>query len=113
MNRELAIDSVMAHRENMIEDMVALFLEADEDKSGTVSWDEFEGYLQDEKIKAYFMALELDMNSVVKIFELLDTEKNGELDLVQFVEGCIQLRGNAKMVDMSIMHPIKRQRQNG
>merc|ERR1712182_192861 len=87
----------------LMEDMIALFIEADSDKSNTVSWHEFQGYLQDEKIKAYFMALELDMNSVVKIFELLDTENKGELDLVQFVEGCIQLRGNAKMVDMSIM----------
>merc|ERR1719181_1449732 len=83
--------------------MIHLFLEADEDKSGTVSWDEFQMYLQDEKIKAYFMALELDMTSVMKIFDLLDTSGDRELELHEFVEGCIQLRGNAKMVDMSIM----------
>lgn len=103
MNRELATDCVISKRETMIEDMVALFIEADVDKSNTVSWEEFKYYIQDEKIKAYFMALELDMNSVVKIFELLDTAYTGELDLLQFVEGCIQLRGNAKMVDMTIM----------
>jgi len=103
MNRELAIDSHMAKRETMIEDMVALFLEADEDRSGTLTFEEFQCYLQDEKIKAYFMALELDMSSVVKIFDLLDTDATGELELFEFVEGCISLRGNAKMVDISIM----------
>ena len=51
----MAIDSVISQKETMIEDMISLFLEADLDKSGTVSWVEFQGYLQDEKIKAYFM----------------------------------------------------------
>merc|ERR1719174_1613416 len=122
MNRELAIDSIMCKRETMIEDMVNLFLEADVDQSGTVSWEEFQTYLQDEKIKAYFMALELDMTSVVKIFDLLDNDATGELELVEFVEGCIKLRGNAKMVDfaalqldqskmndkLDFMHPVMR-----
>jgi hypothetical protein len=103
MNRELAADQVMAKRDAMIQDMVGLFLEADEDKSGTVSWDEFQVYLQDEKIKAYFMSLDLDMGSVCKIFDLLDTGNKGELELVEFVEGCINLRGTAKMVDLSIL----------
>lgn len=103
MNRELAIDSVIVKRESMIEDMVALFLEADSDQSGTVSWEEFKLYLQDEKIKAYFMALELDMTSAMKIFELLDADRTGELELVEFVEGCIALRGTAKMVDFAVM----------
>merc|ERR1711976_331555 len=82
---------------------VALFAEADVDKSGTVTWEEFQGYFRDEKIKAYFMALELDMTSAHKIFDLLDHDQSGELELVEFVEGCIQLRGNAKMVDISIL----------
>merc|ERR1711896_41227 len=80
--------------------MVALFLEADADGSGSVTWEEFHAYLQDEKIKAYFMALELDMSSVVRIFDLLDVDATGELELVEFVEGLIRLRGDAKMVDM-------------
>jgi len=104
MNRELVIDSVMAQRESMIADMVSLFLEVDPNRSVKVTWDEFLYYVRDEKIKAYFMFLELDTSSAVKIFDLLDVEQTGEVELGVFIEGCIKLRGNAKVVDFSIMH---------
>jgi hypothetical protein len=103
MNRELAIDTVMTDREDMIEGMVNLFMEADSDNSGSISWREFERYIQDEKIKAYFMALDLDISSVEKIFRLLDEDSNESLGLIEFVEGCIKLRGTAKMVDITLM----------
>ena len=54
------------------------------------------------------MSLELDMSSVVKIFDLLDVDKTRELELVAFVEGCIKLRGGAKVVDLSILHQDSR-----
>jgi len=54
-------------------------------------------------MKAYFMALDLDLASLNKIFKLLDVEKKGKVDLERFVDGCIRLRGVAKMVDMSIL----------
>mmetsp|Transcript_9489 Transcript_9489/g.15361 ORF Transcript_9489/g.15361 Transcript_9489/m.15361 type:complete len:93 (-) Transcript_9489:26-304(-) len=45
----------------------------------------------------------LDMSSIEKIFDLLDQEKTGELSVHDFVEGCIRLRGAAKMIDISVM----------
>merc|ERR1711971_178650 len=80
---------------------MGLFMEADTDRSGTLSWDEFLEFVGDEKIMAYFMALDLDMSSAGKIFHLLDKEKIGELELETFVDGCIKLRGSAKMVDIA------------
>lgn len=104
MNRELAIDAVMKKREVMVKEMVQLFLEMDQDESGTLTWDEFQDHLRDEKIKAYFMALDLDMTSVRRIFHLLDSHERGRVTLHEFVEGCIRLRGAAKMVDITMLN---------
>jgi len=103
MNREIAIDVAITNKESIIKEMVDLFHEADRDCSGTLSWEEFEDYIQDERIRAFFMALELDMTSARRIFELIDTSRDGQLDIQEFVQGCIDLRGSAKKVDMSIL----------
>mmetsp|Transcript_92157 Transcript_92157/g.173695 ORF Transcript_92157/g.173695 Transcript_92157/m.173695 type:complete len:131 (+) Transcript_92157:3-395(+) len=91
----------MKHKENMVKEMVQLFLEMDEDDSGTLTWDEFQEHLRDEKVKAYFMALDLDMTSVKRIYHHLDHGGKGVVTLHEFVEGCIRLRGTAKMVDIT------------
>jgi len=103
MNREIAIDAAITNRESIIKEIVDLFHEADRDHSGTLSWDEFEDYIQDERIKAFFMALDLDMSSAHQIFDLIDTSQDGQLDIHEFVQGCIDLRGSAKKVDISIL----------
>jgi len=118
MNRQLAIDAAMRKRENMISEMVDIFLEAGieslephgEDGNETrvleVSWDQFQERLCDEGMKAYFMALDLDMTSLRKIFLLLDTRQAGKLDLEVFINGCIRLQGSAKMVDISTLETM-------
>merc|ERR1712039_70666 len=100
MNRDLAVDKVLTAYEKTLEDVLHIFLEMDADHSGDISWSEFEYYLSDERVKAYFMSLDLDMTSAHKIFEVLDCRKTGSIPLIDFVEGCINLRGAAKMIDV-------------
>merc|ERR1719221_1226705 len=45
------------------------FHDADSNKSGNLSWDEFERHLQDERIKAYFSSLELDVSQAYTLFQ--------------------------------------------
>merc|ERR1712232_409685 len=103
MNREIAIDEAIANRDSIVKEIVELFVEADVDGSGSLSWREFQNFVQDERIKAFFMALELDMSSLSTIFELLDTSGDGRLEALEFVEGCIKLRGGARKVDVTLL----------
>merc|ERR1712125_197199 len=103
MNREIAIDEAITHRDSIVKEVVELFLEADTDGSGALSFTEFEVFMQDEKIKAFFMALELDMSSCTRIFHLLDESGDGKLEAHEFVEGCIELRGFARKVDITLI----------
>merc|ERR1712232_62985 len=103
LNREIATDEALANRESIVKEIIELFLDADKDGSGSLSWTEFDEFIQDEKIKAFFMSLELDISSCSKIFTLLDASGDGTLEAHEFVEGCIELRGMARKVDITLL----------
>merc|ERR1712110_361859 len=103
MNREIAIDEAISNRDSIVKEVIELFLEADTDGSGALSWTEFEEFIQDEKIKAFFMSLELDISSCSRIFHLLDASGDGVLEAHEFVEGCIELRGMARKADITLL----------
>lgn len=103
MNRELIMDEAISNRDSTVKEVIEIFLEADVDGSGALSWMEFQEFMNDERIKAFFMSLELDLSSISRIFNLLDPDGDQSLDPQEFVEGCIELRGNAKKVDVTLI----------
>merc|ERR1719476_1210087 len=77
-------------------------MEADVDKSCTLSFEELRNYMQDEKVEAYFASLDIDAVSAEKIFALLDEKGASELPIEDFVVGCLDYRGVAKVVDIEM-----------
>jgi len=80
-----------------------IFESADSDESGTLSWDEFETHLQDERVRAYFASLELDISEAKALFRLLDVEETDEIPIDKFVQGCLRMRGDAKSIDVNMI----------
>merc|ERR1712061_293804 len=103
MNREIAIDNAMANKTKLTRELVNLFLECDQDQNNKLSLEELQDRFGDERIKAYFISLDLDSMRVCKIFDFVDIHGTGEVDLDEFVHGCMTYRGNAKAVDISIL----------
>uniref|UniRef100_A0A7S2Q899 EF-hand domain-containing protein n=1 Tax=Zooxanthella nutricula TaxID=1333877 RepID=A0A7S2Q899_9DINO len=79
------------------------FREADVDRSGTLSWNEFKTHLASPTVKAYFQALDLDVSHAHLLFTLLDEDGNDEVSLDEFLNGCMRLRGEAKSVDLNML----------
>merc|ERR1712217_480889 len=79
------------------------FREADEDKSGNLSWTEFKEHLQNPKVKAYFQALELDVSQAHMLFGLLDTDNDGFVTVDEFVDGATRLKGYARKIDVNML----------
>merc|ERR1711871_1041147 len=50
---------------------------------------------------AYFKALKLDISDVHTLFVLLDRDREGSIDIDEFVVGCMRLRGEATSLDMA------------
>eukprot|EP00927_Polykrikos_kofoidii_P001271 TRINITY_DN10459_c0_g1_i7.p1 TRINITY_DN10459_c0_g1~~TRINITY_DN10459_c0_g1_i7.p1 ORF type:complete len:495 (+),score=62.49 TRINITY_DN10459_c0_g1_i7:970-2454(+) len=79
------------------------FSEADTDSSGLLSWEEFEKYLSDPNVKAYFQALELDVSQAHVLFKLLDTDNSNQVGLEEFFDGCLRLKGQARSIDVNML----------
>merc|ERR1712194_238367 len=84
-------------------DIKAFFKQADTDGSGQLSWEEFRGHLQDDRMKAYFQTLDLDIRKAHTLFKLLDQNENGEVGIEEFLDGCLRLKGQAKSLDLNLV----------
>eukprot|EP00747_Dinoflagellata_sp_TGD_P006620 gnl/TRDRNA2_/TRDRNA2_116284_c3_seq1.p1 gnl/TRDRNA2_/TRDRNA2_116284_c3~~gnl/TRDRNA2_/TRDRNA2_116284_c3_seq1.p1 ORF type:complete len:376 (+),score=66.78 gnl/TRDRNA2_/TRDRNA2_116284_c3_seq1:130-1128(+) len=99
-DRDLVVQGEMAQKESYMKELRALFYEADMDDSGSLSWDEFEDHLQDERVQAYLRTLDLDVTEARNLFDLIDIHGTTEVSIDDFVSGCMRLKGAAKSIDV-------------
>merc|ERR1712100_160146 len=86
----------------MVQKIQSIFEEADADNSGTLSLDEFTAHLQDHRVRALLESLQLESHAR-EIFFLLDVDGTNEIDIEEFVAGCLRLRGEARALDISLL----------
>merc|ERR1712083_1249164 len=86
----------------MIENMRRVFVDADVDHSGSVSRAEFEDQLSHPRMNMYLRSIDLLPDQAEELFLLLDCDMSGEVDLSEFVHGCMRLRGNLKAIDFAV-----------
>lgn len=84
-----------------MQQMHELFLEADDDGSGTISAEEFEAHLKDPQMLMYLKAIDVNPEEARHLFSLLDTELNGEIEAEALVNGCLRLQGSAKAIELA------------
>jgi len=102
-DQDFAIEEELKRVSEFQTDVTKIFECADADDSGTLSWEEFESHLSDERVKAYFKSLELDTSEARALFILLDVEENNEVVIDKFVDGCMRMRGDAKSIDVNML----------
>jgi hypothetical protein len=100
---DLRIEHEMKALKDYANDIKTFFQQADTDQSGQLSWDEFRTHLGDDRVKAYFQSLDLDIRQAHVLFQLLDTNGNGEVGIDEFLDGCLRLRGQAKALDLNLV----------
>merc|ERR1712228_689065 len=102
-DRDRLVDNEMANLKDYSENIKTFFVQADADKSGQLSWVEFREHLEDNRVKAYFQTLDLDIRKAHTLFKLLDRNDNGEVGIEEFLDGCLRLRGAAKSLDIHLV----------
>jgi Ca2+-binding EF-hand superfamily protein len=102
-DREFVVQQELDQKLQFMDTMQRVFEELDVDDSGTLTVDEFEKQIQDENILSYLSTLELDVAQVRTLLTLLDRDQNGEVDIEEFVTGCLRLKGGAKSLDMAML----------
>jgi len=102
-DQELRVQQEVERKVDFISSMQRVFEELDTNGSGTLTLEEFERQMQDENVLTFMSTLELDIDQVRTLLTLLDRDQNGEVDIDEFVAGCIRLKGGAKSLDMAIL----------
>jgi hypothetical protein len=100
-DRDLQVQVQLDQRKKIMERLLSVFNEADNDRDGTITWDDFEKHIGDPKVQAFFNHLELGGADAGRLFRLLDRNGNGKVDAEEFVTGCLVLRGGAKTMDVA------------
>lgn len=76
-----------------------LFQTIDDSGDGAINFQEFSKLVQSPKLKFWMAQLELEYHDLLSLFEFLDNG-DGEITLMEFIEGAARLRGNAKALDI-------------
>merc|ERR1740121_2810190 len=78
-------------------------MELDTNQSGSLSIDEFQKHIEDEKIQAIFRSRQIDLGQVQTLFFLLDVDETGDVDMEEFVQGVLRLKGGATSMDLAVL----------
>ncbi|CAJ1328296.1 unnamed protein product [Effrenium voratum] len=71
------------------------------EKDGAITLSEMEHFFDHEEVRAMFQSLDLTARDSWTLFKLLDEEGNGDINLPEFMDGCMRLRGPAKALDIA------------
>eukprot|EP00928_Gymnodinium_smaydae_P029410 TRINITY_DN2215_c2_g1_i2.p1 TRINITY_DN2215_c2_g1~~TRINITY_DN2215_c2_g1_i2.p1 ORF type:complete len:628 (+),score=138.84 TRINITY_DN2215_c2_g1_i2:154-2037(+) len=101
---EAALRTADDDKKNMImQGMFDFFLQADDDGSGTISWEEYRNHLHNPQLQSFLRAVDIDDEEALKLFHLLDVEELGEISPEDMVSGCLRLHGSAKAIEMAVL----------
>eukprot|EP00437_Effrenium_voratum_P061655 CAMPEP_0181489198 /NCGR_PEP_ID=MMETSP1110-20121109/48831_1 /TAXON_ID=174948 /ORGANISM="Symbiodinium sp., Strain CCMP421" /LENGTH=291 /DNA_ID=CAMNT_0023615969 /DNA_START=167 /DNA_END=1042 /DNA_ORIENTATION=- len=98
-DEELAFKQKEKDTASYIRKVKKLFQTVDASGDGAINLQEFSKLVQSPKLKFWLSQLELEYHDMLSLFEFLDNG-DGEITLMEFVEGASRLRGNAKTLDI-------------
>jgi len=102
-DRDTLIQEVITHKDNYLQKIGHIFREVDVDGSGSITLQEFRDAMEDDRMEAYLDALGIRIEDVDVLFHLLDRDGGGYIDVVEFLGGCLKMRGDAKGLDIAIV----------
>jgi len=100
--QEMKEQHIEEKKKTLMEQLLMLFKVIDQDGSGELSASEFEAGLLDPKVQIFLESLELSVQEARLLFKLLDGGDQ-KIDIRDFVDGCMNLRGQARNFDVALL----------
>eukprot|EP00933_Yihiella_yeosuensis_P045926 TRINITY_DN4135_c1_g1_i2.p1 TRINITY_DN4135_c1_g1~~TRINITY_DN4135_c1_g1_i2.p1 ORF type:complete len:148 (-),score=22.02 TRINITY_DN4135_c1_g1_i2:449-838(-) len=88
----------MASCEVYQEQIRQVFEEIDHDQSDSITLFEFQKGLQDARLQGFLESVQIQSTDAVGLFHVLDSDGSGLLDISEFVDGCVRLKGTARAI---------------
>jgi Ca2+-binding EF-hand superfamily protein len=86
--------------------LTEFFLKADKDGSGQVDQDELKTVLDNKQVGEWLSAMGLDLSDIDKVFNMLDTDGDGQLSCQELVDGAALLKKPARAVDLQAVQKM-------
>lgn len=102
-DKDIATLKQMEKRAENMTSLIEVFKDIDETHHNQVSIEDLEEAFSQNKLSTFMESLGISTDDVWGLFLLLDADGNGVVDLDEFVNGCMQLRGPAKSLQIAKM----------
>jgi len=102
-DRNTVIQEEMLKEGTYVAELKKIFQEADTDGSGVMTQEEMTAYLADKRVKVYMNVLGINTSEATGLFHLLDIDNRGQIDVNEFIMGCLRLKGEAKSIDVATL----------
>jgi len=102
-DRDAIIEHQITRARTIQADIRRFFEEADADGNRSISLAELRNHLKDDRIKAFFASLEIEVTQAEDLFYLLDEDDSGNIGFQEFIAGCMRLRGTATSMDLNLL----------
>jgi len=79
-----------------------LFRTLDVQDSGFIAFEDIEKHLEDDDVQDYFETIDVDPSEAKCLFEILDIDGSGQIELSEFLEGVLRLQEPARALDVMI-----------
>jgi len=99
-DKDLLIQSEQYKTKIFMRDLADLFFEGDTDNDNVLSLDELKEHCRNPRFCAYLNNHSLDATDATALFEMLDQDGTGTVDVEEFVLGALKLKGPARCLDM-------------
>eukprot|EP00929_Paragymnodinium_shiwhaense_P034650 TRINITY_DN1881_c0_g2_i4.p1 TRINITY_DN1881_c0_g2~~TRINITY_DN1881_c0_g2_i4.p1 ORF type:complete len:723 (+),score=152.18 TRINITY_DN1881_c0_g2_i4:94-2262(+) len=101
-DRELMVQNMVNNKQRFVdalgEQFANMFRQLGD---GGLNMEAFEEHLHAKSVREYFAMLELDTSDAWTLFRLLDVDHSGCIDVEEFVDGCLRLKGTARSIDLA------------
>lgn len=99
-DQEMAVQNLLLDTEKLRGLLAKLFNKMDDSHTGTLTLSDIEKHFDDEEVRALFETLELKATDAWTLFQSIDHNEDFKINLEEFLNGCVELRGPAKAVDL-------------
>lgn len=104
------VQSYIDDLKNTSAEIKSYFKKGDTDGSGLLSYREFDELMKQPAVKAYFAGLDMDPEEASVLFTILDSDRDKEIAIDEFVNGTMKMKGPASKLDLvALMYDSSRQ----
>mmetsp|Transcript_37506 Transcript_37506/g.67864 ORF Transcript_37506/g.67864 Transcript_37506/m.67864 type:complete len:560 (+) Transcript_37506:33-1712(+) len=101
---EVALNEERQSKQARIESLRELFEDLTQgDADRMMTFAEFQKACTNPNVRAFFQMVKLDFNNARELFDLIDYDNSGKIDVGEFMEGCQSLIGGASAFDQKVM----------